>query len=96
MHSLYFVLVDSKEFTIDTARKYVYDALEEEGFISTGYWGGGKADWYVIGGRWSGVLSWHGKAKEEIDKTPRDSYSRLGEGDDAMLLTKELITSLNG
>ncbi|HEY3861050.1 MAG TPA: hypothetical protein VGO59_04110 [Verrucomicrobiae bacterium] len=32
--------------------------LDEENFTaSEGYWGGGKCDWYVMGGRWSGELS---------------------------------------
>jgi hypothetical protein len=49
--------------TSDEARKYVQDTLHEEGFCSEGRWGGGLADWFVIGGRWSGELSRYSWAK---------------------------------
>jgi hypothetical protein len=39
------------------ARKYVFDTLHEEGFCGEGRWSCGMADWFVIGGRWSGELS---------------------------------------
>jgi hypothetical protein len=39
------------------AREHVISILEEEGFCSQGRWGSGMADWFVIGGRWSGELS---------------------------------------
>jgi hypothetical protein len=46
------------------ARGHVSACLEEEGFCGTGRWGGGLADWFVIGGRWSGELSRYSWAKE--------------------------------
>jgi hypothetical protein len=39
------------------ARSYVMDDLQENGFTGVGRWGGGLADWFVIGGRWSGELT---------------------------------------
>jgi hypothetical protein len=59
MHYLYFVKVQKDEAT--SAREAINRAqsiLDEEDFVAgEGYWGGGKCDWYVMGGRWSGELS---------------------------------------
>ena len=49
--------------TSEEARAYVRQALLEEGFCSQGRWGAGMADWFVIGGRWSGELSRHSWAR---------------------------------
>jgi hypothetical protein len=58
MHSSFFVTFNKERASSsEEAREYVYDTLMEEGFCSDGRWGGGMADWFVIGGRWSGVLS---------------------------------------
>lgn len=48
------------------ARDYVENYLEQEGFVdaANARWGRGYADWYVIGGRWSGELSRHSWGKE--------------------------------
>jgi hypothetical protein len=46
------------------AREHVLDTLQEEGFCGQGRWGGGLADWFVIGGRWSGALSFATWAKD--------------------------------
>jgi hypothetical protein len=59
MHCLYFVKVEkdqarSAEQAIDRAQSI----LDDNGFAGAdGYWGGAKCDWFVIGGRWSGVFS---------------------------------------
>jgi hypothetical protein len=50
--------------TSQEARDHVVDTLLEEGFCGQGRWGGGFADWFVIGGRWSGELSRHTWARE--------------------------------
>lgn len=68
------------------ARKYVQDWLGEEGFCGNGRFGCGYADWFVIGGRWSGCLS-SGSCNSE-----RDEFDDLGAEDDAMPLTKDLYT----
>ena len=49
--------------TSEEARAYVRQALREEGFCSQGRWGAGMADWFMIGGRWSGELSRHSWAR---------------------------------
>jgi hypothetical protein len=43
--------------TSEEARSYVTDYLQESGFTGQGRWSGGLADWFVIGGRWSGELT---------------------------------------
>ena len=45
--------------TSQEARNYVRHYLMDEGFVCDGRWGYGMGDWFVIGGRWSGVLSRH-------------------------------------
>jgi hypothetical protein len=65
MHYRFFVTCEQGAAeTSDEARKYVQDTLFEEGFSSQGRWGGGMADWFVIGGRWSGELSRASWAKD--------------------------------
>ena len=53
------------------ARRYVAQTLHEQGFVCAyDHWGSSMADWYVIGGRWSGELSRHTWAKlltEQMD-----------------------------
>jgi hypothetical protein len=64
MHFRFFVTFDAEYADSSaTAREYVYDFLMAEGFCSQGRWGGGMADWFVIGGRWSGELSRHSWAR---------------------------------
>jgi len=38
---------------------YVYNHLVEEGFTQNGKWASGLADWFEIGGRWSGNLIYY-------------------------------------
>ena len=48
--------------------------LDEQGFLHM-TWGNGMADWFVIGGRWSGELSRHSWAKlitEQMDALERE------------------------
>ena len=57
------------------ARGHVSACLEEEGFCGTGRWGGGLADWFVIGGRWSGELSrasWAKAITAEMDALEKE------------------------
>lgn len=56
MHYLYFVKIGKAKNSAD-ARKRAQNELEHNGFVGDGgYFGGGKSDWFVIGGRWSGEL----------------------------------------
>lgn len=59
MHCLYFiVLAKEEDSTSLDARKDAQSTLIQENFCQEGFFGGGKGDWFVIGGRWSGVFSW--------------------------------------
>jgi len=67
MHTLYFVKLkaeNSKE-----ARRKAYNLLEENNFATDnqGFYGSSKADWYVVGGRWSGLFT-DKKETEELIK----------------------------
>jgi len=59
MHYLYYVALEKEGIkTSKEAREYANTMLTNEGFCNQGgYFGGGKADWFVIGGRWSGELT---------------------------------------
>jgi len=65
MHYRFLVTVnkDAAESS-EQARKLVSETLLAEGFVADGRWGSGQADWFVIGGRWSGELSRAAWAKE--------------------------------
>lgn len=87
----YFYLVKINADSADEARQEAPNALDMHSFSSEGgYFSGAKADWYVVGGRWSGVL---GKASE-AEKEKRDAYKQDGYPDDAQPLTAELIKYL--
>lgn len=83
MHVLYFVAKKKEEG--DKKEKIlprVGEILENEGFNSnTGYFNNSKADWFVMGGRWSGLLQaiklddWKVKAREVIGKKEEDLIS---------------------
>lgn len=61
MHYLYYVAVEKQEKDKRKAEKIKKRAMQilDSNLFSSGeggYWGSPKADWYVIGGRWSGHL----------------------------------------
>jgi hypothetical protein len=57
MHSLYFVRIE-KARDAEEARRKAVAVLDENGFASDGgFFCTPKADWYVVGGRWSGFLT---------------------------------------
>ena len=60
MHYLYFVRVNKKDAKKPVeACKKARTILDGQNFASdsNGFWGSSKADWFVVGGRWSGELS---------------------------------------
>ncbi len=59
MHaSLFVVIPKEKKDTSFAARERVYNYLNDNNFAGgSGRFGGGMADWFVIGGRWSGALT---------------------------------------
>lgn len=57
MHYLYFVAISKENAsTAEEAKEEARRQLDDNGFVGQGYFSNAKADWYVIGGRWSGVL----------------------------------------
>jgi hypothetical protein len=62
--------------TSHQARRYANDYLTREGFCaSEGRWVYGMADWFVIGGRWSGELSrysWARALYERMDAIEKE------------------------
>lgn len=91
MHHLYFVLLEDAEIADSMdARNQAVDLLEEEGFCAQGYFGFGKGDWYVVGGRWSGELdSVQGRHAAEGNQ-----YEPYGHERDAQKLTPKLAEAL--
>ena len=59
MHSLYYVVIPKKGIkNSKEAKQRASQTLMDNNFSgSEGYFGGGKADWFVVGGRWSGELT---------------------------------------
>ena len=60
MHTLYFVkLKKSQAKTSEEARELAESILDRNNFASdsNGFYGGSKADWYGIGGRYSGIFT---------------------------------------
>jgi hypothetical protein len=65
MHSRFLVTFDKdRAAASQEARQYAFNTLHDEGFCGEGRWSAGLADWFVIGGRWSGELSRASWARE--------------------------------
>lgn len=77
MHYRFLVTFDSRHAaTSPEARQYVFETLHNEHFCcGEGRFASGIADWFVIGGRWSGELSRHSWGKKlytEIDAIEKE------------------------
>jgi hypothetical protein len=65
MHYRFLVTFDMKHAPdSNQARNYVLDELYENHFCCEGRWARSIADWFAIGGRWSGELSRYSWAKD--------------------------------
>jgi len=102
MHQLYFVYLE-KEMKIKTsqeARNAAIENLNENNFADcdSGYFGSSKADWFVIGGRWSGILTEALGEKPSPDRSMRyakkDQCKSNGYKDDAIKLDKKLLEAI--
>jgi hypothetical protein len=92
VQKLYFVAVDQKvAATSEAARRYAAESLIKHGFVglSDKFFLRHPADWAIIGGRWSGLLS--GFAEREFKSHALDPN---GAEDDAVPVTKELLQRL--
>lgn len=86
MHSLYLVSIPKKE--AKTPREAISRAeifLDSNGFASEGgLYSSPKADWYSVGGRWSGelleVLPWFNGVNEKIQDLLKKKYPTLDSG----------------
>ena len=72
----------------EDARWAVTNGLIDQGFVNdpTTRWSGGVADWFVIGGRFSGQLA----GLNLVEQFDRCLTCELGSEDDARLVTGEL------
>lgn len=70
MHTLYFVKLRKEIETAEEAIREATAELDNNNFTSDnfGYFGSSKADWYVVGGRWSGELSRLSVSKEKLEE----------------------------
>jgi hypothetical protein len=70
MHFRFLVTFDKEQAeNSQAARSHVSACLLNNGFVYTDIrWSGGYADWFVVGGRWSGELSRHSWAKSLAEK----------------------------
>lgn len=94
MHSRMLVLLDTKDApTSWAARNMVDNALEAEGFASySGIFCEPPADWYVIGGRWSGSLLRNYFPTEDLDRADNmvreQKLEEMYHGDDSKRMEK--------
>lgn len=81
MHSVYIVFHDNGDSSIQ-AKNEAISWLDENGFSNPhSFYGHGKADWFVVGGRWSGMFTelsdeyqrFHERAKNFI----KENYPEL-------------------
>jgi len=69
MHARLLVLTSKDNAkTSEKAREYVRNFLDNEGFCGEGFFNSSYADWFVIGGRWSGDLTEALLDKEKVKK----------------------------
>ena len=65
--------------TSEEAREHVYDTLLAKALpIRKGRWNGGLADWFVIGGRWSGELTRALLDKEKLETVEKKFERKHG------------------
>lgn len=76
MHHLYYAIVSKDEAkNSEEARLEAQSTLDANNFSGEGgYFGGSKADWYVVGGRWSGHLQ-----EIRLGKVGKDFYKAVKE-----------------
>jgi hypothetical protein len=68
----------AKATTSGKARAYASAYLRENGFADEGRWSRGLADWYVIGGRWSGALTRAVLDQEKLQRVDAEFERRFG------------------
>ncbi|NUM36565.1 MAG: hypothetical protein HUU50_18645 [Candidatus Brocadiae bacterium] len=106
MYTLYFVIFNKEVAnTSHEARSHAKKILLKENFVDEGYFGSGKAEAFIIGGGYSGILTKtlhdldikEGRKKADLkflDPYKRDKYPKLGYEDDAAIITHKLFHAL--
>src|SRR5882724_10014943 len=65
--------------TSEEAREHVFNTLLAEGFANqVGRWNAGLADWFVIGGRWSGAFTRALLDKEKLETVEKEFERKHG------------------
>lgn len=93
-HYLYFVKVKKGNAeTSEEAQQIAYSELESNGFNDEStFYGGGKCDWFVVGGRWSGLFTDRKEVHEEVKKIlPADLIHTL----DYLYINKHLVKDVD-
>ncbi len=86
MHNLYFVSIPREEVTTSAeAREYAVNFLDENGFADeSGLYKNPRADWYEVGGRWSGLYTklqdWWKDYEKEVNDMVAAKYKALTSG----------------
>jgi hypothetical protein len=88
MHMMLATVTKEKAATSEEARRYVFDALMNDGYFVGGSRFGVLFAWFVIGGEWSGALAVEPEGKQW--PTGRDPYYEMGYEDDAMIVDELL------
>ncbi len=106
MYTLYFIIFNKKVAnTSQEARSHAEKVLLDEKFVDEGYFGSGKAEDFIIGGGYSGILTqtlhdldieegWKKAGLKPLNPYKRDNYPKLGYEDDAMIVTHKLFYAL--
>jgi hypothetical protein len=85
---MYVLVPKDRAETSEEARNFVVDWLTDNGFTAEGHFVNGIADYFVIGGRWSGkLLTLKGNPPRDVDDF---SIPFEGHEDDAMIVDEEL------
>lgn len=85
------VIEDGEEFNAEDCNSYAYSDLVDGGFASQSIYNNAIADWFVIGGRWSGLFTELLTGEEQPN---RDAYENEGYPDDSIILTEELYKKI--
>jgi hypothetical protein len=94
MHSLYFLIFDKEKIKDSRqAKAKALQILEEERFCDCEtFFQSGKADWFVFGGRWTGILDNFSDLDQEQKKIKPSNF--WGAENDAKILDENLFNEL--